>query len=146
LADGGIKGLGFDGNATTESLHGSAEVLHGYLEGSDIYFHAHWMPTTANIGEVQWNLEYSWINANGTFANPTIITVLQEAGGTAWAHKTAPFPAIDGTGMEHGSAITYRLYRDPTLLNDDYPSDAGLIQIGIHYQVDVYGSRQQFVK
>ena len=76
LAAGGIEGLGFDGNATIESIHGSAEILHGWLVGSDIFFHVHWMPTTADAGNVKWQLEYSWQAVDGTFANPTIIDVV----------------------------------------------------------------------
>jgi hypothetical protein len=146
LGAGGIKGLGFDGNATAESLHGSAEILHGYLEGSDIYFHVHWMPTTANAGDVKWQLEYSWQTVDGTFANPTIISIVDAAGGAAWKHQLAPFAAIDGSGMGVNSAVVFRLFRDPTDGDDDYADDAALIQVGIHYQIDVYGSRSQTVK
>lgn len=141
LGAGGIKGLGFDGNATEESVHGSAEILHGYLEGSDIYFHVHWMPTTANAGNVKWQLEYSWQAVNGTFAIPTIIDIVDAANGTAWNHRLAPFAAIDGTGMNVNSAVAFRLFRDPGDGEDTYSNDAALIQVGIHYQIDVYGSR-----
>jgi hypothetical protein len=130
LGAGGIKGLGFDGNATEETVHGSAEILHGYLEGSDIYFHVHWMPTTANAGNVKWQLEYSWQNVDGTFANPTIIDVIDAASGTAWSHQLAAFA----------------VFRDPGDAADTYGDDAALIQVGIHYQIDVYGSRSQIAK
>jgi hypothetical protein len=146
LASGNIKSRGFDGNVTAESLHGSAEILHGWLEESDIHIHAHWMPTTANAGDVQWNLEYSWQNIDGTFPNPTTISVVDTASGTAWDHLFAPFPAISGTGKGINSALVYRFYRDPILVGDTYPNDAALIQIGIHYQIDVYGSRDIAVK
>jgi hypothetical protein len=142
LGAGSIQTLGFDGNATVESVHGAAEILHGYVEGSDIEFHVHWMPTTANAGNVKWQLEYSWIDKDGTFANPTTISVIQAAGGTAWVHKRADFPAISGTGMAINSAVLFRLFRDPTDGDDTYNNDdAALVQVGIHYQIDVYGSR-----
>lgn len=146
LGSGGIKGLGFDGNATTERVHGSAEILHGYLEGSDIYFHVHWMPTTANAGNVKWQLEYSWQLVNGTFANPTTITATDSASGTPWHHQRAEFAAIDGTGKEINSALVFSLFRDPTDGADTYTDDAALIQVGIHYQIDVYGSRTIIAK
>lgn len=144
LGAGGIEALGFDGNATTESIHGAAEILHGYLEGSDIYFHVHWMPTTANAGNVKWQLEYSWQNVNGTFSNPTIIDVVDAVSGTAWDHQLAPFALIDGAGMTINSTVVFRLFRDPG--DDTYSDDAALIQVGIHYQIDVYGSRTQIIK
>ena len=146
LGAGGIEALGFDGNATTESVNGAAEILHGYLEGSDIYFHVHWMPTTTGAGNVKWQLEYSWSNGGGTFANPTIIPIVEAAGGTAWVHKRGDLPAISGTGKAINSAVVFRLFRDPTDGEDTYADDAALIQVGIHYQIDVYGSRSVGVK
>lgn len=146
LGSGGIEALGFDGNATTESVNGAAEILHGYLEGSDIEFHVHWMPTTANAGNVKWQLEYSWQNVNGTFSNPTIIDVVDAASGTVWGHHLSPFAAIDGTDKIVNSAVVFRLFRDPSDGQDTYGDDAALIQVGIHYQIDVYGSRSQTVK
>ena len=143
---GGIRGLGFDGNATTERIHSSGEILHGYLEGSDIEFHVHWMPTTANAGNVKWQIEYTWINVDGTFSNPTTLTTIEAAGGTEWHHHYTDFVAIDGTGREIGSAIVFSLFRDPTDGEDTYSDDAAFIQLGIHYQVDVYGSRQELIK
>lgn len=141
LGAGSIESLGFDGLATTESIHGSAELLHGYLEGSNIELHIHWMPTTANAGNVKWQLEYSWQAVGGVFANPTIVSVVQAAGGTVWRHNRASFPDISGVGKTINSAIVFRLFRDPSDAADTYPDDAALIQVGIHYQIDVYGSR-----
>jgi hypothetical protein len=146
LGAGSIEALGFDGAATTEAVNGSAEILHGYVEGSDIEFHVHWMPTTANAGNVKWQLEYSWINNGGTFANPTTISIVQAAGGTAWVHKRADFPSISGTGKVINSAVVFRLFRDPSDGSDTYGDDAALVQVGIHYQIDVYGSRSENIK
>ena len=141
LGSGGIEALGFDGNATTESVNGAAEILHGYLEGSDIEFHVHWMPTTANAGNVKWQLEYSWVSKDGVFANPTTLSIVQAAGGTVWSHNRADFVFISGVGKTINSAVVFRLFRDPTDGDDTYSNDASLIQVGINYQIDVYGSR-----
>lgn len=146
LASGGVEGLGFSGGALVQSVNGNAEILHGYLEGSDIHFHAHWMPTTANSGDVKWQLEYSWAKINDNFAAPTIISSIDAASGTPWDHQLAPFAAIDGAGMTINSAVQFRLFRDPTDGEDTYGFNAALVQIGIHYQIDVYGSRTESIK
>lgn len=146
FGSGGIKGLGFNGNATEESVHGAAELLHGYIEGTNIDFHVHWMPTTADAGNVKWQLEYSWMNMDGTFSAPTTISVVIAAGGTAWVHKVTDIGEISGAGKEIISAFVFRLFRDPADEDDTYAADAALIQAGIHYQVDTLGSRQELIK
>jgi hypothetical protein len=144
LGAGGIKSMGFDGNATVESVHGSTEIIHGYAEGTDIYPHIHWMPTTANAGNVKWQLEYSWQNIDGVFADPTTTFSISTSAGTAWTSQLDFFPAVDGTGKDHGSAFVFRLFRDPTDGADTYNNDdAAAIQVGIHYEVDALGSVTQ---
>lgn len=142
LSSGNIQGLGFNGNATTEEVHGSGEIIHDRKDGTDIHFHVHWMPTNANAGNVKWNLEYSWTNQDGTFSAPTTISIVDAADTTAWKHSIAVFPAIDGSAINVNNAIVFRLYRDPTDGDDTYGGDAALIQVGIHYEVNTMGSRQ----
>ena len=144
LPSGNIRALGFDGGAVTEEVHSSGEILHGYIADTDLDIHIHWMPIDTNTGTVKWQLEYYWINAGGTYGVPTIINSIQEAGGTAWKSWHSHFPAIDGTGKVQGSEIVFRLFRDPS--EDTYNSDAALVQIGIHYQVNTLGSRQAEIK
>ena len=144
LPSGSIRALGFDGGATTEEVHSSGEILHGYIENTDLHIHAHWMPVDSNIGTVKWQLEYYWVNAGGIFGDPTIISITQEAGGTTWNSLHANFPSINGAGKTQSSVIVFRFFRNPT--EDTYGSDAALIQIGIHYQVDALGSRTEYTK
>jgi hypothetical protein len=42
--------------------------------------------------------------------------------------------------------MVMRIYRTPTDAQDTYTSDAGLLTLGIHYQKDSFGSRQEFIK
>lgn len=136
---GGIKGLGFDGGATTESVHGSTELLHSYAEGTDIYPHLHWMPTTAGAGQVKWQLEYSWQNDDSVFPSSTTVFGITTTAGVAWTLQQTNFPTMDGSGKSIGGGIAFRLFRDPTD-NDDYAADAGLVHLGLHYEVDTLGS------
>lgn len=136
---GGIKGLGFNGAATTESVHGSTELLHSYAEGTDIYPHVHWMPTSTDVGQVKWQLEYSWQNDDSIFPSSTTVFGITTTAGTAWTLQQTNFPAMDGTGKKMGGGIAFRLFRDPTD-NDDYAADVGLVHLGIHYEKDTLGS------
>jgi hypothetical protein len=116
-------------------------MQHDYKEWTDISFHLHRCPTTTTAGDVKRQLEYTRQNVNGTYAAPTIITVTTPAGWTAWVNKIVAFPTITGTGMLINSQIAFRIFRDPTDVADTYPDDAGLVQIGIHYECDTTWSR-----
>ena len=107
-----------------------------------MFAHVHWMPTDADAGNVKWQLEYSWQNADGTFAAPTTISIVDATDTTAWKHHIAVFPVIGGSGINVNNAIVFRLFRDPGDGDDTYGSDAALIQIGIHYEANTMGSRQ----
>jgi hypothetical protein len=130
----------FDGNVTTEQLYAADEMLHGYVEGTDIHFHIHWMPTTAAAGNVKWQLQYSWGNVGAVMPAPTTITVTDAAAGVAWTHQLSSFPVISGTGKEIGSQFAFRFFRVPNDAADTYGADAALLSIGIHYQIDSFGS------
>jgi len=144
---GGVKGLAFDGVATLEEVHGGGEILHPWLEGTDIIPHVHWMPTTADAGSAQWFLEYSWANLGEAFGATTTISVVDPSFGVAWRHQLVDLPTISGAGFLIGSCFMFRLYRDPLgAADDDYEHDAVLLSVGLHHQVDAFGSRQILVK
>lgn len=144
LASGGIYANGFDGGVTMEQVFFQIQIPHSYKQGTTIHPHVHWMPSDANAGTVQWNLEYSWSNINGVFGAPVIITVVQAAAGAAWTHQFAEMPDISGVGKTISSMLVCRLYRNPNL--DTYASDAILLDFDIHYQIDTVGSRLELTK
>lgn len=139
----GVVLYGFDGNVTTEQLYASLEMDHEWKEGSVIYPHIHWMPTTNNAGNVKWQLEYIWVDKNhGAVGASTTITVTADAGGVAWDSRFTNFPTIDGTGKTIGSQMMIRLFRNPADVADTYPNDATVITFGFHVEVDTVGSRE----
>jgi hypothetical protein len=143
---GGIKGLAFDGGSTTEMLHGSTELLHGYAEGTPLRVHVHWMPTTADAGSVLWQLEYSILNPNEVATAPTIISAADPAAGAAWTHQVVGIDTITDVSMKIGSHLMYRIFRDPSESADDYTQDAVLMSVGIHAKNNSGGSRQEYIK
>ena len=136
---------GFAGLATSEQLFGQPEVTHDYKQGTDIYVHVHWTPTDNNAGNVKWYLEYSWQNIDAVFPAATVISIIDPSSGTAWTHQLAEFPLISGAGKNIGSIFNFRLYRVPGG-EDTYQSDAALLSLGIHYQINTFGSRQRLIK
>lgn len=140
LGSGGLEAVAFDGGAVSEQLFSGSELIHNYKEGTAIYPHVHWMPSTNDAGNVTWFFEYSWVNSGSAFSTPVTVNVTQAANGE-WVHQKADFPMIDGANMTVGSHIIFRLYRDPTVATDNYTQDAVLLSVAIHYESDTVGSR-----
>ena len=145
---GNIVGRSFDGNSTLEQLFGGGELIHSYKENGDVYFHVHWMPSTASTGVVKWFLEYSWYNMESSPEQPTVntISVLDEAGSVAWFPHVVAFPIISGQGKKIGSHFRFRFYRNPSDAQDTYLDDAALDSVGLHVPINSNGSRQIFIK
>ena len=132
-SDAMLKVRSFDGNVTTEELGESFEIVHASKEGTNIVPRIHWCPTTADAGNVKWQLRYMWVDRNGVFENAVTIFVTAAAGGVAWKEHRTSFPEISGTGKHIGSRFTFVLFRDPT--------DAAAFDFGVHYEIDTIGSR-----
>lgn len=148
----GIGGIALQAYSSTGLHQGFVvgEILHDYKEGSDISFHIHWVPHTTSIGNVQWNIEYSWQNtedSSNIMPAPSTITALGSATGTPFRAYVTGFSEIGGTGKKIGSQIAARIYRDPTTIPaDTYVDAVSVLSVGIHYQTDSVGSRQKFIK
>jgi hypothetical protein len=145
-SSGNLQILAFDGGGTIEQVYFQIQMPHSYKEGSLIYPHVHWTPTTSGSGNVKWNLEYTWVNVNETFPTPVTVTAVQAASGTAWKHQVVGFGSIDGTSKKISSMLVCRLYRNPSDAQDTYGSDAAFLEVDCHYQLDSDGSTQQFIK
>lgn len=137
-----IKVRAFSGGATTHELGEGFEVLHDYKEGSDVYPHIHWAPTTAAAGNVKFQLAYMWVNRDGIFENETIITVTIATPGIAWKEQRTNFPTISGAGKEIGSRFQFVLFRIPSDAADTYGDQVAPFDFGLHYEGDTGGSRQ----
>lgn len=147
LGAGSLLVLAFDGAATLEQCYFTAQLPHSYKEGTNLYPHVHWTPTTADAGDVVWQLEYSWVNVDGTFgASTTIETAAAAAGGTAWVHKKTSFAAITGASKTISSMLVCRLFRDPAHASDTYTHDAAFLEVDFHYEIDTVGSRAALTK
>lgn len=136
-----IQTLGFNGVNTLEQVSAVLEMNHNWAEGTLLRPHVHWLPTTANAGNVVWQLEYAIVQDGDTVPASTTITVTQAASGVAWQQQFATFPTIDATGFTIGAQAFFRLFRDPTIGADTYGFDAAIATFGIHVLLDTLGSR-----
>ena len=133
----------FDGANTLEQVDFVVELNHNWAEGTPLYPHLHWYPTTAGAGNVIWYLEHCLVNSSapiGGVASLTINTGAIAAGGVAWANKFNDFPSIVTTGYTIGTQAHFRFYRNPTG-SDTYGDDAAVATVGLHVLIDTLGSR-----
>ncbi len=130
----------FDGTTTSEQLYFEVQFPHNYKEGTDLHAHIHWGPTTADAGDVKWNLEYSWVNIGDVAPAVQTVAATGAAGGTAFRHNMVDLPVISGSGKTLSSMIVGRLYRNPSDGSDTYGFDAALLELDFHYQIDGFGS------
>ena len=136
-----FKGTG----AGTDEIHSSFEVLHDYLEGSDLHYHIHWYPTTAAVGDVKWTLRYAWFNRGTVPGAATSVSEVSTTPGVAWREQTTSF-TISGIGKTMGSRFVFSISRSPADPQDTYAAYVAVTDTGAHYEKDGLGSRQMLVK
>ncbi len=130
-----------------EELFFTVQMPHGWLEGSTIKPHVHWIANNGS-GNVEWALEYVWANVSDVFTtSTTILTAYTPISAYAdYKHMLTSLGDMDGTGKTLSSIILCRVFRKATSSNDTFTKDAGLLQIDFHYQIDADGSREILVK
>lgn len=142
---GNLKADAFSGSGPTDLIHGSFEILHDYKEGTDLYPHVHWMPTTNGAGTVKWVLDYGVAKTGSVLSVDGTIPVTQAASGVAYQEQVIEFgTAITGTNLKVGDQIVWTLSRPSSAPEDDYAGSAALISFGVHYQTDDIGSINRF--
>lgn len=144
-----VKVNGFNGGGTSpvEDVIFNVQMPHAWKEGTIIYPHVHWAPSTSGAGNVVWKLEYAWGQIGGTFpAFQTIVADPQSTESTAWKHKLASLPTISGSGKTLSSILICRLYREPGDVGDTYTGDAALLDFDFHYEINSLGSNEEYTK
>lgn len=145
----------FDGGSTLEQVYFSLQLPHKWKEGSTIYPHVHFAPTSTNTGDttprvVRFTLEYTWANVGAAFGNSTTINLDSDPfvpNTSLWSHLLCKNgTGISGTGKTLSSMLMCRLFRDPTDNADTYPQDAAFLQFDIHYEIDSLGSEDEYIK
>ena len=132
-------------------LYWTAQLPHSWKEGSTLYPHVHWMPTTANAGNVLWQLGLYKADINSaypTFASPSPYyqPSLAVSSGTIRQHQVSAFPPLTMVGNKISNVFLGRLLRIANDATDTYPDDAVALYVDFHHEVDSLGSRSEFLK
>jgi len=139
----------FDNN-TVESVFVTAQMPHAWKEGTTIYPHVHWYKTTSAAGDVCWQLDYIICKKGAQFSDTyTTITGATPAisdNDTARTHALTSLNSsgIDMTGCGLSDMIIMKLSRKADDALDTYGADAALLEFDIHYEIDSFGSDDQF--
>ena len=144
----GFQVLGFAAEAVNEEqVFFLAQIPHGYKYGTDLEFHVHWVPETADSAVVRWGLEYEWANINGVFTGETTTIYGNETiNDNAGKHILTDLGSITNSGHTLSSMLMCRLFRNSSSETDTFDDFAYLLEADFHYQIDQIGSRQEYVK
>jgi hypothetical protein len=134
----------------------TTELLHGYKTGSTFEFHIHGALNAALAGgdeTVKFEIEYSIADMDATDGLgdvfPATTTINQEfivPNGTADLTNIFISIGTDATGnFDIGATIKGRIRRIASS-GTELVGDIFVTQVGIHYEVDTIGSRQQTAK
>lgn len=125
----------------------NVQLPHGWVEGTDIYWHVHWSASTSsNIGTIVWGLEYTWSNIGSVFPNTTIVGVADGVdfpGGSLKKHMMTSGVKINASGKTASSMILCRMFRDLTNStgagNNTLLESIFLLENDFHYQCNACG-------
>ena len=141
----------------SDEIFFSCQMPHEYKEGSEIHAHVHWTPCDRGIAEaghnVAWKLDYTVANINGTiFPSSTTLDMTDDFHDTNEYHEVAAAAttipgSYSGEDLTISHMLVCRLYRDTgdTWVGTGANAPA-LLQSDFHYQKDMAGSREQWVK
>lgn len=142
-SDTGIDTFAFD---VGEYVSSGFEIQHDYDEGTDLYFHVHWQGKGAVTGtdRVQWEIKYTIVGEHE--APPPVTTITAESTyDTEGDFVRTDFDPIDGSGIEIGNQLLFTFKRIAAT-QDEYGGDALISTVGIHYQVNSFGSNSMVTK
>lgn len=146
VTSGTFKGTLLFSFSATNIIAGIAQVPHAWKTETSLEPHVHWCPTTAGAGNVAWRFSYQLAQINGTFpaAMTTAGIEVDAADGTANKHQYHEFTAIPMTGLRGVSTcIVWTLERVGGDASDTYGATARFLELDIHYELDLPGSRYE---
>lgn len=140
-------GLLFPQNDTAEYVSYVAQMPHRKSMDSDIRLHVHYIQDSAT--QPTFKAEYRWYN-NGEASDGSFTTISTADGSKGVYSYTsgsilqiASFPVISPPANETVSSnIDIKLYRD----DNDVTGDVLTKFIDFHYEINMFGSREEFTK
>jgi hypothetical protein len=137
-------GLEFPSGNTAERIYIIAQMPHEYVLATAIRPHIHYVQTSSTVPTFK--MMYRWYN-NGELVPSTFTTIstvenVFEYPGTGSLLQILRFPEIPGAGVKISSVLDIVIYRDDTVVL----GDVLVKEFDIHYQIDMLGSRHEFIK
>jgi hypothetical protein len=144
--------------STIEDVFFYVQMPHNWKAGSAIEPHIHFVPksTGASNAFVVWGLEHTIAAISGSFGSTSIIytdgstaasaTVQGDAVLTSGKHYISAFPSIVLTGKTISTMILCRLFRAVGDTYDTYAYDAGVLEFDFHYEIDGFGSKDEYTR
>lgn len=90
-------------------------IPHDYVEGTDILFHVHWMPSGTDTNSVKWEVSYMYAKghnqANFDPSSLTVVTAEESPPGTAYRHMVTETAAVPIAGLEADGIIEVAVKR-----------------------------------
>ena len=123
-----------------------AQLPHSIKLGSTLHPHIHWSPNSAVAGNVGWGIEYAEANINEVF--PVTTTVLQAfaTAGIQYQHQISEWTPISKATRNISAMFKCRIFRSNTGGIDTYADVVWLHEFDIHYEIDMIGSRFEYIK
>lgn len=123
--------------SSTELIFIWSQLNHKVLPGSTIRPHIHWTATTANAGNVLWDMEYKVLLGNQTtvvgFTSTT--TEVAEASQTHMIHRLEDI-TLPSSGIL-SAMLNFKISRLGGDGTDTYADDAKLFEFDYHYKTNV---------
>lgn len=117
--------------ATNEMLIFPGAELPDSWDGSAVYPHVHWMPTTTDAGTVYWDLELAFQGMGGEYLSSSLVRIEQETQGFAHQHLMEGSAAI-AVPDSRTACIVGRISRAGTA--DSYSAGAALLKLDFHFR------------
>lgn len=136
----------------TELVYQQAQMPHSWAEGTTLMPHVHWQKTTSASGNVMWRFSYKWapigevMDAAFTDVDSTEVVPATPDNDTADEHLITTFGSLDATGKSMSDMLLLKIARIGGDAADTYGADARLLEVDIHYQIDSFGSNQEYTK
>lgn len=124
------------------------QLPHSYDQGEDIYAHIHWTPHARGVAEngntVNWRIDYTWQNINGTFGATATLDLTDTCDGTIDKHQITPDVLLTGVGAGKNisSILVCKVYRlaGDTWAGVTAAQSPAMLDVDFHVPLDTVGS------
>jgi len=127
----------------TQFLQSIFHINHDIKQGTPMYPHIHWFPSSTSTGVVLWELECNIIKGHGqgdvlgAISKTYTRRIFVNGNGLAYEHMVAEVDDVDALPYSEPDSIVVitlkRIGQDPL---DTFVGDAGAMMVDLHYQSD----------